>query len=70
MKTGYVGDMQQLEKDIDELRGRMESWYALRLSDAAVEADREPHDKLAQETEAMLKRISDSTRLVKSAVVP
>lgn len=69
MKSAYVGELTQVEQDIDSLRARLEKWYALRLEDEqVVDAHKEEHDTLVTSFDALMLKIASSTRLVKNAI--
>ena len=70
MKTAYVGELTDLLSEIDTVRARMEQWYALRLDDEKVTGDHlTEYENVVSAHDAMLAKITTSTRLVKNAVV-
>ena len=71
MKSAYVGDFGGFLRDLDDLRGRMESWYALRLEDEKVVGDQmTQYEKVTDECDTLITKITTSMRVVKNAIVP
>ena len=71
MKDAYKTELNELLKEIDDLKKRMEPWYALRLEDDhVVDAELVKYQELMAAGEMLQGKITTSTRLVKNAVVP
>jgi len=71
MKSAYVADFGGFLKDLDDLRERMESWYALRLEDEQVTGDHmTQYEQVMGECDSLIAKITASMRVVKNASVP
>eukprot|EP00435_Cladocopium_sp_Y103_P020605 s2937_g5.t1 len=77
MKSAYVGEFTGFLKGLDDLRVRMETWYALRLEDEQVTGDRmTEYEKIMNECDATITKIMTSMRVAppkataKSAAAP
>ena len=71
MKSAYVADFGGFLKDLDDLRERMESWYALRLEDEQVTGDHmTQYEQVMGECDSLIAKITASMRVVKNAIVP
>ena len=71
MKNAYVGDFGGFLKDLDTLRVRMESWYALRLEDEQVTGDHmTEYEQVMSECDSLIAKITGSMRVVKNAIAP